>query len=66
MIEVEPQPRIDTLARSGQTGAIVDATATFTDDWADLDPGAPQRPPGPAGVGHRVAALTPLAPCGRA
>jgi hypothetical protein len=49
MIEVEPQPRIDTLARSGQTGAIVDATATFTDDWADLDPGAPQRPPGPAG-----------------
>jgi hypothetical protein len=45
MIDVEPQPRIDTLVRSGQTGAIVDAAATFTDDWADLDPGARQRPP---------------------
>jgi hypothetical protein len=33
MIDVEPQPRIDTLVRSGQTGAIVDAAATFTDDW---------------------------------
>ncbi len=32
MIEVEPQPRIDTLVRSGQRAAVVDAAATFTDD----------------------------------
>jgi hypothetical protein len=94
MVEVEPQPRIDTLVRlaaggearrteyvgavwfdgkpeisvllrgSGETAAIVDAGATFTDDPS----GAPVtwiqvhlrgHLGWPAGVGYRIVALTP-------
>jgi hypothetical protein len=61
MMEVEPQPRIDTLVRSGQTGAIVDAAATFTDDWPTWIQVHVNGHLGlPAGVGYRVVALTPL------
>jgi len=66
MIEVEPQPRIDTLVRlpgGGATGAIVDAAATFTDDPSGTPTWIQMHVNGhlgwPADVGYRVVALTP-------
>ena len=58
------------LQASGETGATVDAAATFTDDPSSAPTWIQLHVSGhlgwPAGIGYRVVALTPPTPCGKA